>query len=64
MTLSKARAEALQMLAAMRGGVDPAADRKARLRASVARSITIRELSERWMAEIVIPKRRRDAVGL
>ena len=58
MTLSKARAEALQMLAAMRGGVDPAADRKARLRASVARSITIRELSERWMAEIVIPKRK------
>ena len=57
MTLSKARAEALQMLAAMRGG-DPAADRKARLRASVARSITIRELSERWMAEIVIPKRK------
>ena len=58
MTLSKARAEALQMLAAMRGGVDPAADRKARLRAPVARSITIRELSERWMAEIVIPKRK------
>ena len=65
MTLSKARAEALQMLAAMRGGVDPAADRKARLRASVARSITIRELSERWMTEIVILQTQgQNAVGL
>jgi integrase len=56
MTLSTARAEALQSLAAMRQGVDPTADRKARLRAAAAKSITIRELSERWMAERVIPK--------
>jgi integrase len=56
MSLSNARAEALQMLAAMRGGVDPTADRKARLRAAAAKTITIRELSERWMTEFVIPK--------
>jgi len=37
-------------------GVDPKADRKARQRAAAAQSITIRELSERWMAEFVIPK--------
>ena len=44
------------MLVAMRDGVDPTAERKARLRASAARSVTIRELSERWMAEHVIPQ--------
>ena len=56
MSLSNARAEALQTLAAMRGGVDPTADRKARLRAAAAKTITIREWSERWMTEFVIPK--------
>jgi integrase len=56
MTLAQARAEALQTLAAMRNGVDPTAERKARLRATAAKSITVRELSERWLAEFVIPK--------
>jgi integrase len=56
MSLAKARAEALQTLAAMRGGMDPTADRKARLRAAQARSITVRGLAERWMTERVIPK--------
>jgi integrase len=56
MSLATARTEALQLLAAMRGGIDPTADRKARLRAAAAKSITIRELSEQWMAEFVIPK--------
>jgi integrase len=56
MTLATARGEALQTLVAMRGGIDPTADRKARLRAAAAKSITIRELSERWLAEFVIPK--------
>jgi integrase len=56
MSLSKARLEALQTLAAMRGGVDPTDDRKARLRASAARTITLRELSERWLTEFVVPK--------
>jgi integrase len=50
MSLAKARTEALHTLLAMR--------RKARLRALAARSITIRELSERWMVELVIPKRK------
>ena len=56
MPLSKARQEALQTLAAMRGGVDPTAERKARLRASAAKTITIGELAGRWMAEFVVPK--------
>jgi integrase len=38
--------------------VDPTAKRKARLRASAAKTITIRELSERWMADVVYPKRK------
>ena len=56
MPLSKARQEALQTLAAMRGGKDPTAERKARLRASAAKSITVGELAGRWMAEFVVPK--------
>jgi integrase len=56
MPLSQARTEGLHTLAAMRGGVDPTADRKARLRAAAARTITLRELSERWLSEFVIPK--------
>jgi integrase len=55
-SLAKARIEAAQVLAAMRRGVDPTADQKARLRAAAAQSITIRELSERWLTEFVIPK--------
>jgi integrase len=56
MSLTKARIEGAQVLAAMRRGVDPTADQKARLRAAAAQSITIRELSERWLTEFVIPK--------
>jgi hypothetical protein len=56
MSLAKARSEALQTLAAMRSGVDPIQERKARLRAAAAKSITVRELSEQWLAEFVIPK--------
>jgi integrase len=56
MSLSVARKEAQQTLVAMRGGVDPTADRKARQRASAARTITIRELSEQWLADFVVPK--------
>jgi integrase len=52
MSLSKARGEALQALAAMRNGADPMAERRARS----AKGITIRALSERWLAEFVIPK--------
>jgi integrase len=56
MPLSQARTEALQTLAAMRQGADPVEDRKARLRAAQAKSLTIRELSEQWLRELVIPK--------
>jgi integrase len=52
MSLSKARGEALQALAAMRSGIDPTVERRARS----AKSITIRALSERWLTEFVVPK--------
>jgi integrase len=55
-SLSRARLEAQQTLIAMRQGIDPTADRKARLRASAARTVTIRELSARWLTEFAIPK--------
>jgi integrase len=56
MALSQARTEAHEVLGAMRRGVDPTADQKARLRAAAAKSTTFRELSERWMSEFVEPK--------
>ena len=56
MSLSKARAEALQTLAAMRSGVDPTHERKTRQRAAAARTISVRELADRWMADVVRPK--------
>ena len=56
MSLAQARTEARQMLAAMHAGVDPTADQKARLRAAAARGVTIRDFSERWLAEHAIPK--------
>ena len=56
MPLSKARTEAQQMIVAMRGGIDPTADQKARLRAAAARSVTFRDFSARWLTEHVSPK--------
>jgi integrase len=56
MTLSKARMEALHALAAMRRGIDPTIERKARVRAAAARETTIAALAERWMAYFVRPK--------
>jgi integrase len=56
MPLSKARVEAIHTLAAMRGGVDPTIERKTRQRASVARTISIGQLAELWMADVVRPK--------
>jgi integrase len=56
MALSKARAEAQQMIAAMHAGVDPTADQRARLRAAAARSVTLRDFSARWLAEHAFPK--------
>ena len=56
MPLSRARTEAQQVIVAMRGGIDPTADQKARLRAAAARSVTLRDFSARWLAEHVFPK--------
>ena len=56
MPLSKARAEAQQMIVAMRNGVDPTAEQKARLRAAAARSVTVRDFSARWLTEHAFPK--------
>jgi integrase len=56
MSLAKARAEAGHALVAMRNGVDPSAERKARLRAAATRGLTISQLAEKWMADFVVPK--------
>jgi integrase len=56
MTLSMARTEAGHTLSAMRSGLDPTAERKTRLRASVARTISLGQLAELWMADVVGPK--------
>jgi hypothetical protein len=56
MSLAKARAEAAHALVAMRNGVDPSLERKARLRAAAARGLTISQLAEKWMADFVTPK--------
>jgi integrase len=52
MTLAKARTEAAHALVAMRNGVDPTAERKARL----AKSFTVAALADKWMADFVRPK--------
>ena len=44
------------MIVAMRNGVDPTAEQRARLRAAAARSVTLRDFSERWLTEHVFPK--------
>jgi integrase len=56
MSLAKARAEAAHALVAMRNGVDPSLERKARLQAAAARGLTIGQLAEKWMADLVTPK--------
>jgi integrase len=55
-TLAKARREAVHTLSAMRQGVDPSAERKARVRAAVAGGLTLRQLAEQWLANFVRPK--------
>jgi integrase len=56
MTAAAARELALQALADMRRGFDPAAESKARIKAAAAGEMTIAQLAERWMAEHVRPK--------
>jgi integrase len=58
MTLAAARREARQAIEAIRRGADPAKDKIERRRALEYGSITIAELSERWMNEVVKPKRK------
>jgi integrase len=58
MTLAAARREARQAIEAIRRGADPAKDKIERRRALEYGSITIAELSDRWMTEVVKPKRK------
>lgn len=53
-----ARKLAIPALEALRAGRDPAAERKARQRAEAAGQVTVQALGERWMREIVVPKRK------
>src|SRR5262249_26553517 len=56
MTLAQAREQALQVLADMRRGTNPAHARKARLRAAAAGEMTVSQLTDKWMADHVRPK--------
>jgi len=56
MTLVQAREQALQVLADMRRGTNPAIARKARLRAAAAGEMTVSQLADKWMADHVRPK--------
>ncbi len=53
MTVAKARGEAREALQAMRRGIDPAADRKARQKAAEAGQMTVSALADRWIEEHV-----------
>ena len=56
--LAKARRDAERSLGAIKDGQDPALERAARLKAIEAGETTVAVLAERWMTEIVIPKRK------
>jgi integrase len=56
--LSQARRDADQMLRDLRDGRDPMLERAARRKAMEAGDTTIKHLAERWMAEVVKPKRK------
>jgi integrase len=58
MTVSAARREAREALDAIRRGADPAKDKIDRRRAVEYGSVTIAELADRWMTEVVRPKRK------
>jgi integrase len=61
MPLSKARAEAVHALSAMRQGIDPSAERKARQRAVVAKGMTFRQLAEQWLKASLLKLKPRTA---
>jgi len=56
--VAKARNDARRVLDAIREGRDPLLDRAARVMAAKAKTWTVADLGERWMAEIVTPKRK------
>jgi integrase len=56
LTVVQARELALQALADMRRGADPAAERKAQRQAITAKEMTISQLADKWMADYVRPK--------
>jgi integrase len=58
MTLAAARREARDAIEAIRRGADPAKDKVDRRRALEYGAITVADLADRWMTEIVRPKRK------
>lgn len=58
MSLSAARRAAREALDAIRRGVDPAKDKANRRRALEYGAITVADLADRWMSEVVRPKRK------
>ena len=55
-TVTQAREQALQALADMRRGNDPAIERKARVQAAAAGEMTVAELCDKWLVDYVRPK--------
>lgn len=58
MSLAKARRDARAALDAIRRGADPARDKADQRRALEYGAITIADLADRWMTEVVKPKRK------
>ena len=56
LTVIEAREQAQQVLADIRHGKDPAAERKARLQAAAAGEMTVAELCDKWLTDYVRPK--------
>lgn len=56
--LSDARKEAARVLQAIRDGRDPVVERAERLAAVAASELTLEQLADRWLAEVVRPKRK------
>ena len=58
MTVSAARREARIVLDAFRRGDDPVTDKRERIEAMARSGITVSALADRWMIEVVRPKRK------
>jgi integrase len=56
MSVAEARREARNALDAMRAGKNPAAEKKARVKAAAAKATTVEQFADRWLAEYVRPK--------